>query len=155
MSSKSFIFAVMMVALTNAAPLSAEEGARPSSTPPSAAEARRPADAPLRAGMEAVRSTIATRLAAADGKALQEAEFVSLADTIDRQINDIVAGRDFHTPDGRYLQWLLGDLGDGATLMRTAPRAPGKRLGLMKVVESLNLYGRAFNHPGWQSISYQ
>lgn len=156
MVSKSFLLAVLIGVLTQVAPLSADEGARPSSTPPSAgtAETPRPADASLRTGMEAMRSTIVTRLAAADGRALHEAEFVALADTIDHQIKVIAAGRDFHSRDGRYLQWLLGDLADGVTLMRTAPRAPAKRLGLMKVVETLNLYGKAFDHPGWQPISY-
>lgn len=154
MVSKSFLLAVMIAMLANVAPLSAAEGARASPTPPPAAEALRPADASLRAGMEAVHNTVVTRLAAADGKALQEAEFVALADAIDRQVKEVAGGRDFHSRDGRYLQWLLGDLADGVTLMRIAPRAPGKRLGLMKVAETLNLYGKVFDHPGWQPISY-
>ena len=61
----------------------------------------------------------------------------------------IVAGRDFHSRAGRHLQWLLGDIADGAGLMRTAPRVPGKRMGLLRVVETLNFYGREYDHPGW------
>ena len=64
----------------------------------------------------------------------------------------ISEGRNFHTRPGRHLQWLLGDITDGAGLMRDAPRLQAKRLGLLRVAETLNFYGREYDHPGWEPI---
>lgn len=112
----------------------------------------RPADEALRAGMTALRDVIAARLQGEAGQAMTEADYVALAGEIERQVAAIVSGRDFHGRAGRHLQWLLGDVTDGAGLMRSAPRLPGKRVGLLRVVETLNFYGREYDHPGWQAM---
>ena len=96
----------------------------------------------------------ASLIAACDPDTIRELldERDALAAEVERQLAGIVAGRDFHSRAGRHLQWLLGDIADGAGLMRTAPRVPGKRMGLLRVVETLNFYGREYDHPGWAAL---
>jgi hypothetical protein len=115
----------------------------------SADELPRPADEKLRAGMLQLRETVAARVS---DPAMDEAAQVALAGEILRQVAMISEGRDFHSRPGRHLQWLLGDISDGAGLMRDAPRLQAKRLGLLRVAETLNFYGREYDHPGWEPI---
>ena len=44
-----------------------------------------------------------------------------------------------------YLRMLAG-------LMRDAPRLAAKRLGLLRAAETLNFYGREYDHPGWAPL---
>ena len=115
-------------------------------------EMPRPTDEALRTAMTTLRDTLDVRLQGDAAQPMAEADYVALADDIDRQLAAIVAGRDFHSRAGRHLQWLLGDIADGAGLMRSAPRIPGKRMGLLRAVETLNFYGREYDHPGWTAL---
>jgi hypothetical protein len=36
--------------------------------------------------------------------------------------------------------------------MRDAPRLAAKRLGLLRAAETLNFYGREYDHPGWTPL---
>ncbi|MHB1373816.1 MAG: hypothetical protein ACYC5W_00975 [Thauera sp.] len=148
-----FAALALAAALAGPAPALAAEGSAPQPKLRAPAdELPRPTDEALRNAMNTLRETIAIRLAGETAQPMGEADYVALATEIERQLALIAAGRDFHSRAGRHLQWLLGDIGDGAGLMRAAPRVPGKRLGLMRAVETLNFYGREYDHPGWQPI---
>ena len=108
-----------------------------------------PRAAAVWATMLQLRETVAARVS---DPAMDEAAQVALSAEILRQVGAISAGRDFHGRAGRHLQWLLGDISDGAGLMRDAPRLQAKRLGLLRVAETLNFYGREYDHPGWEPI---
>ena len=155
MQPRFFIFALALVAALAgfaSAPVAAD-GGRPAAEPGASADALpRPADEALRGAMTALRDTLEQRIHQAEP--LAEADYVALAAEIERQVAAIVAGRDFHSRSGRHLQWLLGDITDAAGLMRSAPRAPAKKLGLMRAVETLNFYGREYDHPGWVVLKY-
>lgn len=143
----------LAAALAGPVPALAAEGGAPQprlQTPGD--EKPRPTDESLRDAMATLRETVAARLAGDAAEPLDEAGYVALATEIERQLSALAAGRDFHSKAGRHLQWMLGDIGDGAGLMRSAPRVPGKRLGLMRVVETLNYYGREYDHPGWEPL---
>lgn len=148
-----FAALALAVALAGPAPaLAAEGGAPQPKLRVPGDELPRPTDEGLRNAMDALRETVATRLSGDAAQPMGEADYVAFATEIERQLALIAAGRDFHSRAGRHLQWVLGDIGDGAGLMRAAPRVPGKRIGLMRVVETLNFYGREYDHPGWQPI---
>lgn len=157
MQPRFFIFALALVAALAgfaSAPVAAD-GGRPAAEPGASADALpRPADEALRSAMTALRDTLEQRIREAGAEPLAEADYVALAAEIERQVAAIVAGRDFHSRSGRHLQWLLGDIADAAGLMRSAPRAPAKKLGLMRAVETLNFYGREYDHPGWVVLKY-
>ncbi|MFP5401306.1 MAG: hypothetical protein ACLGH1_05100 [Gammaproteobacteria bacterium] len=135
------------------APAFADADPRPSPKLQSPADQLpRPTDEALRTAMTALRDTVDARLRADAAQPMGDADYLALAAEIDRQLAAITAGRDFHSRAGRHLQWTLGDIGDGAGLMRTAPRVAGKRLGVLRVVETLNFYGREYDHPGWVAL---
>ncbi len=140
--------------LSGPVPALASDDARPAPTLQSPAnQVPRPTDEALRTAMSSLRDTIDARLLADKGVAMSAEDYLALAPAIERQLALIVAGRDFHSRAGRHLKWVLGDIADGVTLMRAAPRAPGKRLGLLRVVETLNFYGREYDHPGWTPLT--
>lgn len=134
------------------AALAADDARAPLKLQSPADEVPRPTDQGLRTAMTALRDTVGARLHGDAAQPMAEADYVALAAEVERQLGVIVAGRDFHSRAGRHLQWLLGDIADGAGLMRTAPRIPGKRMGLLRVVETLNFYGREYDHPGWEPL---
>lgn len=140
--------------ISGPAPALASDDARPAPRLQSPVdEVPRPTDEALRKAMSTLRDTVDARLQADKGQAMVEDDYAELAPEIERQLALIVAGRDFHSRAGRHLQWVLGDIADGVTLMRSAPRAPGKRMGLLRVVETLNFYGREYDHPGWEPLT--
>lgn len=155
MRSKFSLAVLLVTALAGPAPVFAAEAERPAPKLAAPAdELPRPTDERLRADMTVLRNTIGQRVQALGLQSMVEADYVELAAEIERQVAAISAGRDFHSRAGRHLQWLLGDIVDGAGLMRDAPRAPAKRLGLMRVVETLNFYGREYDHPDWVSLKF-
>lgn len=153
MRSKLSLAVLLAAMLAGPAPVLAADAERPAPKLAAPAdELPRPTDERLRADMNTLRNTIEQRVQALGAQAMVEADYVELAAEIERQVAAISAGRDFHSRAGRHLQWLLGDIVDGAGLMRDAPRAPAKRLGLMRVVETLNFYGREYDHPDWATL---
>lgn len=148
---KSLVLAALMASCALSMPLPAAADGAPQLAP-EADTLPRPTDDALRTSMEGLRALLAARLTDGGAGKMTEAEHVTLADEIDRQVAALAAGRDFHNPAGRHLQWVLGDITDGATLMRTAARVQGKRFGLLRVVETLNFYGREYEHPGWVAL---
>jgi hypothetical protein len=148
---KSLVLAAVLAACTVSFPVSALADGAPR-LKSEAEKSPRPADQALRDAMTALRELLAAQVADGGVEKLSDDEHVALADEIDRRVAAVVAGRDFHSREGRHLQWMLGDISDGADLMRTAPRAQAKRLGLLRVVETLNYYGREYDHPGWTPL---
>ena len=146
----AFLCAAVAALCAAPAPVLAADDARPQPKLQAPAdELPRPTDEKLRTGMLQLRETVAAGVSDA---AADEAGQVALAGEILRQVAAISEGRNFHTRPGRHLQWLLGDISDGAGLMRDAPRLQAKRLGLLRVAETLNFYGREYDHPGWEPI---
>jgi hypothetical protein len=146
----AFLCAAVAALCAAPAPVLAADDARPQPKLQAPAdELPRPTDEKLRTGMLQLRETVAAGVSDA---AADEAGQVALAGEILRQVAAISEGRNFHTRPGRHLQWLLGDITDGAGLMRDAPRLQAKRLGLLRVAETLNFYGREYDHPGWEPI---
>jgi len=146
----AFLCAAVAALCATPAPVLAADDARPQAKLQAPAdELPRPTDEKLRAGMLQLRETVA---AGVSDPAVDEAGQVALAGEILRQVAAISEGRNFHSRTGRHLQWLLGDITDGAGLMRDAPRLQAKRLGLLRVAETLNFYGREYDHPGWAPI---
>ncbi|HPE04513.1 MAG TPA: hypothetical protein P5537_05325 [Thauera sp.] len=146
----AFLCAAVAALCAAPAPILAADDARPQPKLQAPAdELPRPADDRLRAGMLQLRAMVAARVS---DPAMDEAAHVALAAEILAQVAAIGEGRDFQGRPGRHLQWLLGDISDGAGLMRDAPRLQAKRLGLLRVAETLNFYGREYDHPGWEPI---
>lgn len=118
-------------------PLAAQLTSRP---------ALRASDEALRTGMTALRARVATALATDHP---DEAAYRLLAKELAIELEQISAGYDFHRQSDRHLQWLLGDVAESLTMMQSAPRLAVKQLSLKRIAETLNRYGREYDHPGW------
>lgn len=145
------LLASVLAVLLSCGPAAAQVGsARPQAQLPLGNAAMlRPVDEPLRIEMNRLREMVNAGLPASSA---DEAGCNALAAEIMKQLAVISRGRDFHSLDGRHLQWLLGDVSDGAIMMRDAQRLEVKQMGLMRVAESLNYYGREYDHPEWKSL---
>lgn len=138
--------ALAMSALAAPPPLAGIEPA-PEGATATAAE-RQPTDEAVRRGMDEIRAAIGARTVAS----LDAAAHAELATFIEARANVILQQTRLAPTARKSLQILIGDMLDGAALMKSAPNAEARRLGLVKVVQDLNRYGRQFDHPGWQPL---
>lgn len=113
---------------------------------------RAAAPGPLQQCMEVIRATLANSMNAHPDLRLTRAEGAALALEVGREIDSILADKAISRMAGRQASFLLGDMRDGLDLMRTASHDDARRVGLMKVVQDLRLYGLLFEHPGWQGV---
>lgn len=109
---------------------------------------RHPTDEAVRRGMDEIRAAIGAQTAAS----LDAAACAELAARIEARANAILQETRLAPPARKPLQVLIGDMLDGTALLKSAPNAEARRLGLVKVVQDLNRYGRQFDHPGWQPL---
>ena len=108
-------------------------------------------DAPLRKGMEAMRSALAGNLHAIHQGKLPAAEYKRLGETVEQAIAGIVAECKLSPGADAVLHVLIGEMVTGAAAMTGKTDAP-PRAGAHKVVMALNSYGRYFHHPGWADL---
>ncbi|NMG54963.1 hypothetical protein [Aromatoleum aromaticum] len=107
---------------------------------------------PLQQRMEVIRATLVKSMNAHPDLRLTRAEGEALALEVGRELDSILADKAISRAAGRQASFLLGDMRDGLDLMRTANHDDARRVGLMKVVQDLRLYGWLFEHPGWQGV---
>lgn len=112
-----------------------------------------PSEPSVRAGMEAIRTDVEVALTAAGGRDMDPGELVTLARTIDGRLPSIRA-EGLSKPCHRQFLLITDDISNGTNLMIGAQRVEAQRMGLMTVVQALNLYGRQFDHPDWRVLSY-
>jgi len=110
------------------------------------------APGPLQQRMEVIRATLVHSMNAHPDLRLTRTEGAALALEVGREIDSILADKAITRAAGRQASLLLGDMRDGLELMRTAIHDDARRVGLMKVVQDLKLYGLLFEHPGWQGV---
>lgn len=114
--------------------------------------ALRTSTAELRQGMEEFRAQVLVAQEQKEQNALDEAGYLRLATEFSDLLTRISTSQDLHSQSDRHLQWLLGDIAESIAMMKSSPRLPVKQLSLKRIAETLNLYGREYDHPGWQPI---
>ena len=106
-------------------------------------------DAPLREGMERVRTAVATAEQAAAQGGMTASQAQSLAVAVEDGIAFMVRNCQLESQADANLHVLLGRLSAAAAAVKTDPGAAN---GLAQMLEVLDLYPRHFNHPGWQPV---
>lgn len=109
-------------------------------------------DEPLRAGMERIRDLVEPQLGAAHADQLTPEQYKALADGIETEVGGIVANCKLEPKADAMLHVVIADLGDGTDVMRGKHTQLRPALGLVKVTQALNQYGRHFAHPGFKRI---
>lgn len=103
-------------------------------------------DEPLRMAMENIQDVLNPALLA-NSEALDSADYSRMADSIESEINFMVQNCKLPPAADAELHKLVVMLGQGVHEMRAGPE---RREGVSTAVKALELYGRFFEHEGWQ-----
>lgn len=132
----------------------AASGVIPANLAPVTAEAARDwrPDERVRSSIDEMRAAIVANSSLRTHASTETQRFAELARTLESGVAAMIA---CCTRDGvasRHLHMLLTEMADGIVLMQRAAHADARRMGLLKVVQALNLYGTMFTHPGWRAL---
>ena len=108
-------------------------------------------DAPLREGMSRIRAALARSHAALTKGTLGDAGYAQLGDAIEKNVASIVANCKLSPEADANLHVVVAELANAADAMRSAS-AMQRAEGAQRAVNAVNLYGRYFDHPGWQPL---
>ncbi|MBV1796390.1 hypothetical protein [Siccirubricoccus sp. G192] len=110
-----------------------------------------PSDAALRQGMTRLRGAMAAALPAIHANRLPAAGFATLADQAQAQVDYVAENCKLPEAADAQLHLVLAQILDGIDVMK----GEGDRTaGAAAVVQALNAYGEAFDHPGWVPLGH-
>lgn len=108
-------------------------------------------DAPLRAGMEALRDELQPNVKAIHAKTFTAEQYAALAGKIEGRLVSIMSECKLPPDVDAQLHVLLVDFFDGAKVMKSE----GDRMkGVVKIVRSLEAYDKHFDHPNWKPLAH-
>lgn len=111
-------------------------------------------DAPLRQGMENIRSAMAGALPAIHTNKLSAAQYRKLAQQINSEVGTIVAHCKLDAQADAQLHLIIADLLRGAKTMQGKSKNTKRQTGALQVLDALEKYAAYFDHPGWQPIKH-
>jgi hypothetical protein len=109
-------------------------------------------DAPLRAGMERIRGLVEPHLGPARAGQLTPAQYRALATQVETEVGGIVANCKLEPEADAMLHLVIADIGAGTDTMAGKNAKARPALGLVKVAQAVNQYGRYFDDPGFKPI---
>jgi uncharacterized protein with PIN domain len=109
-------------------------------------------DEPLRAGMGRIRGLVEPQLAAAHAGKLTPVQYRELATQVETEVGGIVANCKLEPKADAMLHLVIADIGAGTDTMAGKDAKTRPALGLVKVAQAVNQYGRHFDHPGFKAI---
>lgn len=109
-------------------------------------------DEPLRAGMNNMRTQVATALPAAHAGKLSPAQYEALGKDLNVQVGDIVRNCKLDPKADAQLHVVIGELADGIETLEGKRQGKARAAGVVKVAQALNTYGKHFDHTGWKAI---
>jgi hypothetical protein len=111
------------------------------------------ADQAMRQAMANIRNSVSTAVPAIHAGKLKPAQFEALGKEIEGQIAYIVQNCKLAPKADEQLHILLGSITSGLEIA-TAKQSNKKRAsGIHQIAQSLNDYGKYFDHPDWQMIA--
>ena len=109
-------------------------------------------DAPLQAGMTAIREDMATALSEIHRNELPGEGYVDLAERIETHLTGIIENCKLTPEADAQFHVLLARLYGGVAAMKQG--ADDSRAGAVQVVRALEAYPDYFEHPGWQPLAH-
>ncbi|MBF0127980.1 MAG: hypothetical protein HQM02_12330 [Magnetococcales bacterium] len=108
-------------------------------------------DAPLRKGMENIQRDIREALPRIHAGTQKPKQYSALAKKLHSHVNFITRNCKLTPEADAQLHIVLGGVIQGALALQEIGMQAS---GAAKVVHALDLYGRHFDHPGWQPVSH-
>ncbi|MEO8598609.1 MAG: hypothetical protein ABI656_02135 [bacterium] len=109
-------------------------------------------DAPLRQAMSNIRSTVATALPAAHGGKLTPAQYDAFGNDVTAQITYIVQNCKLDPEVDAQAHIIVGDIMKGIDIATGKQPEQERALGVVRIAQSLNSYGKYFDHANWKTI---
>lgn len=109
-------------------------------------------DEPLRHAMNNIRATVATALPAAHSGKLTPEQYDALGNDVTDQITHIVQNCKLDPKADAQLHLVVGDIMNGIDTATGKQHGRERALGVVKIAQSMNSYGKYFDHAGWQAI---
>jgi len=114
-----------------------------------------PTDASLRSGMANIRAAFDADHPAIHAGKQTDSAYAALAGRIEQEVNQIVANCRLPPEADAQLHYVVGDLLQGAGLMRGGDPAKTRHDGAARVHGALNAYSGYFDDPQWSEPSPQ
>lgn len=109
-------------------------------------------DDALRKGMSSMRASIATALPAAHAGKLSNAEYEALGKELGSQVAYIVQNCKLDPKADAQLHLVVADIVNGVDTIEGKQHNKKRAMGVVKVAQALNTYGKYFDHDGWQPV---
>ncbi len=111
-------------------------------------------DAPLRANMASLRTSLQPLLPGIHADTLKPEDYRQLAATVEARVTDIVRQCRLPAAADAQLHIIVGELFAGAGAMKGTDSAHTPRDGAVQVVAAVNDYARYFNDPGFKPLGH-
>ena len=108
-------------------------------------------DEALRTGMSRIRDAIDASLPLIHAGRYSAADFSTLADWVQEQVDFVVANCKLPEEADLQLHLALTQILDGVNIMK---EEGGQEQGAAAIVQALNAYGDHFDHPGWKPLGH-
>lgn len=109
-------------------------------------------DDALRQGMSASRTAVAAALPAAHKNTLRAADYDGLGKQLGTQVSYIVQNCKLDPKADAQLHLVLQQMIAGIDTIEGKVPAKNRAQGVVQVADALNVYGKYFEHPGWQPV---
>lgn len=111
-----------------------------------------PTDDALRKGMTSIRTSVAAALPAVHAGKVSNAEYAALGKDMGAQVAYIVQNCKLDPEADAQLHVVVADIVNGIDTVEGKQQDKARALGVVKVAQALNTYGKHFDHKGWQPI---
>ena len=106
----------------------------------------------LRQSMTSIRDAVAPRLPAIHQNKLDDKSYDELAAKVNSEVANIVKNCHLEKDADEVLHLVIADMLAGADAMSGKDQKMTRQAGAVQVVQSLDSYGKYFDHPGWRSL---
>ena len=110
-------------------------------------------DEPLRQGMNAIRSSAAATLPLAHTGKAENSDYDAFAREVTAQVGYIVKNCKLEPQADAQLHVAIADIVAGVEMAEGKQAGAKRSSGVVKVVRTLNAYGKYFDHPNWKPIA--
>ena len=100
-----------------------------------------PTDAPLREGMENIRSALGSHM-----------KYEALATKVSTEVAGIVQNCKLEPEADAQLHLVIADIMGGVEALEGKVKGETRRAGAEKIARALNAYGEHFDHAGWKRL---
>lgn len=111
-------------------------------------------DDALRHAMTNIRISVTNTLTAIHSGNLKSTQYDVLTKSIEKEIAFIVAHCKLDPKADENLHIILGRFAIGVDIVTAKRGTQEKELGVINMAETLNTYGKYFDHPGWRTIKF-